>query len=99
MKNIYQFILTKKKIKKLNKEYNKNSILLGKIKQIYQVNPKILVSLWGIETYFGNYVGKFNILRSLASLAYDGRRSEFFFGELKLCFPSIDLMLSNSCYH
>ena len=70
--------LNKKKIVKLNNEYSKNKNLLDKIKKKYEVDPKILVSLWGIETYFGNYVGKFNILRSLASLAYDGRRSNFF---------------------
>ena len=82
--------LNKKKIEKLNKEYFKNKDLLDKIKHKYQVDPKILVSLWGIETYFGNYVGKFNILRSLASLAYDGRRSNFFFGELKKALWIID---------
>ncbi len=82
--------LNKKKIKKLNIEYNQNSDLLNKIEQEYKVDSKIIVTLWGIETHFGNYVGKFNILRSLASLAYDGRRSDFFFSELKKALWIID---------
>ena len=82
--------LNKKKIKKLNIEYNQNSDLLNKIEQEYKVDSKIIVTLWGIETHFGDYVGKFNILRSLASLAYDGRRSDFFFSELKKALWIID---------
>ena len=82
--------LNKKKIKKLNIEYNQNRDLLNKIEQEYKVDSKIIVTLWGIETHFGNYVGKFNILRSLASLAYDGRRSDFFFSELKKALWIID---------
>ena len=39
-------------------------------------------SLMGIETNFGTYVGKMDILSSLATLSYDQRRSEFFTNEL-----------------
>ena len=39
----------------------------------------ILISIWGLETNYGaDSSGKFSILRSLATLAYDCRRSEFF---------------------
>ena len=69
--------ISKKKIEQIKKKYNKNNNLLSKIEQKYQVDRKIIVSLWGIETSFGNYLGKFDILRSLASLAYDGRRRVF----------------------
>ncbi len=75
--------VSKKKIEQINQKFNKNNNLLSKIKQKYKVNRKIIVSLWGIETSFGNYLGKFDILRSLASLAYDGRRRDFFLNELK----------------
>ena len=36
----------------------------------------------GIETNFGTYVGKMDIISSLATLSYDKRRSEFFTNEL-----------------
>lgn len=75
--------LTEKKKKNLVKKYNENKPLLEKIYGRYDVNPKILASLWGIETSYGNYLGKFDILSSLASLAYDGRRKTFFLKQLK----------------
>ena len=75
--------LTEKKKKYLVKKYNENKPLLEEIYGLYDVNPKILASLWGIETSYGNYLGKFDILSSLASLAYDGRRKTFFLKQLK----------------
>ena len=75
--------LTEKKKKNLVKKYNENKPLLEEIYGLYDVNPKILASLWGIETSYGNYLGKFDILSSLASLAYDGRRKTFFLKQLK----------------
>ena len=75
--------LTENKKKNLVKKYNENKPLLEKIYGRYDVNPKILASLWGIETSYGNYLGKFDILSSLASLAYDGRRKTFFLKQLK----------------
>ena len=42
--------ISKKKIEQIKKKYNKNNNLLSKIEQKYQVDRKIIVSLWGIET-------------------------------------------------
>jgi membrane-bound lytic murein transglycosylase B len=42
----------------------------------------VLVAIWGLETDFGVNLGKFSTLRSLATLAYDCRRSELFRAEL-----------------
>jgi len=44
----------------------------------------------GIETNFGTYVGKMDILSSLATLSYDKRRSEFFTKELIILLKLID---------
>ena len=68
---------------KLNRKYLDNKKLLTRIDEEFNVDPKILVALWGIETSFGNHIGKLDILRSLASLAYDGRRKDFFTKELE----------------
>ena len=56
---------------------------LDRIEKRFGVPPPILIAIWGLETnYGGNSSGKFSILRSLATLAYDCRRSEFFTGHL-----------------
>ncbi len=76
-------IITEKNKKKINFHFLKQKLLLKKIEENFEVNSKILVSLWGIETSFGEYTGKLDILRSLATLAYDGRRKDFFSKELE----------------
>ena len=40
------------------------------------------MALWGIETNFGQHTGGFSVIAALATLAYDGRRSAYFRGEL-----------------
>ncbi|HYN45681.1 MAG TPA: lytic murein transglycosylase, partial [Allosphingosinicella sp.] len=57
---------------------------LGSLNQIgrrYGVPPAILIAIWGKETSYGTVMGNFDLLNSLASLAYDGRRRELFTGE------------------
>ena len=56
--------------------------VLSRIEQTYGVPGEILVAIWGLETDFGVNTGKFATIRSLATLAYDCRRSEQFRGEL-----------------
>ena len=56
--------------------------VLSRIEQTYGVPSEVLVAIWGLETDFGVNTGKFPTLRSLATLAYDCRRSEQFRGEL-----------------
>jgi lytic murein transglycosylase len=56
---------------------------LARIEQRFGVPPPILIAIWGLETNYGaDSSGKYSILRSLATLAYDCRRSEFFTGHL-----------------
>ncbi len=71
--------------KKINtglKIYNKNKKVIDKITKEFSVDKNLLLSLMGIETNFGNYLGKMDIVSSLATLSYDKRRSEFFTSEL-----------------
>lgn len=56
--------------------------LLSRIEQKYGVPGSVLVAIWGLETDFGVNIGKFQTIRSIATLAYDCRRSEMFRGEL-----------------
>lgn len=64
--------------------YKKYQGLLDKIAAEYRVDPFVITALWGIESSYGNYMGTFPVISSLATLAYDGRRSEFFRHELLL---------------
>ena len=59
-----------------------NGKLLASIEKRYGVPPGPLLAIWGMETAFGNYMGDSNILSSVATLAYDCRRSEFFTNHL-----------------
>ena len=56
--------------------------LLLPLTREYGIPPQYLVAFWGLETNFGSYLGKMNVLDSLTTLACDPRRSEFFTGEL-----------------
>ena len=53
-----------------------------RIEREFGVQPAVLTAIWGLETDFGANIGNFSTVRSLATLAYDCRRSEMFRGEL-----------------
>ncbi len=64
--------------------------LLNQVSAQYGVQPQFIVALWGIETNYGNNMGSFGVIDSLATLAYDGRRSDFFRSELLKALKIID---------
>ena len=82
--------INSKKKKELKENYSKYNKLLNKISLEFDVDSKVLTSLWGIETAFGKHLGKMDIIRSLASLAYDGRRKKFFLKELRFALKILD---------
>lgn len=56
---------------------------LDRIEKSFGVPAPILISIWGLETNYGaDSSGKYSIIRSLATLAYDCRRTDFFTGHL-----------------
>ena len=71
-----------KKVSKGISFYKENSKLINTIETQYNIEKELLLALMGIETNFGTYVGKMDILSSLATLSFDKRRSEFFSNEL-----------------
>ncbi len=79
-----------KKILLGKKFYQKNSSLINSIEEEFNVERELLLSLMGIETNFGTYVGKMDILSSLATLSFDRRRSEFFTNELLILLRLIE---------
>ncbi len=55
--------------------------LVPQIEQRYGVPAPVLLAIWGNETNYGSYTGDFDLARSLATLAYEGRRRDLFAGE------------------
>ena len=64
--------------------------ILSRVENEYGVPGKMLIAIWGHETNYGSYMGDFDLARSLASLAYDGRRRALFEGELLALMKMID---------
>jgi membrane-bound lytic murein transglycosylase B len=62
--------------------YIKNLDFINSIDDQFSVEKTLLLALMGIETNFGTYVGKMDIISSLATLSFDKRRSKFFTNEL-----------------
>ena len=60
----------------------KHALTLGNVESDYLVQRRFIIALWGIESDFGRFTGGYSVVNSLSTLAYDGRRSEFFRSEL-----------------
>lgn len=61
--------------------YAANRSRLARVEAAMGVPESIMVAIWGHETNYGSYTGDFDLLRSLATLAYEGRRRALFAGE------------------
>ena len=72
------------------RHYARNATRLREIGRRYGVNPSILIAIWGHETSYGAVTGNFDLLNSLASLAYEGRRRSLFAGEFVAALKMID---------
>tara|TARA_B100001057_G_scaffold466472_1_gene523650 strand:+ start:4515 stop:5516 length:1002 start_codon:yes stop_codon:yes gene_type:complete len=81
---------SKDKVKKGKKLYKKNKDLINFVDKEFKVEKELLLALMGIETNYGTYLGKMDIISSLATLSYDKRRSEFFSHELITILKLID---------
>ena len=79
-----------KKVSKGVDFYKKNTNLINTVENLYNIEKELLLALMGIETNFGTYVGKMDILSSLATLSFDKRRSEFFSSELIILLKLIE---------
>ncbi len=75
-------VITPTRIKKARIKYNENKEILNKIGNFYGVQPRFIVALWGIETDFGRLTGGFSVISALSTLAFEGRRHEYFKKEL-----------------
>ena len=80
----------KNKVKKGLALYKKEKLTIDKIEKEFFIEKELLLALMGIETNFGKYLGKMDIVSSLATLSFDKRRSEFFTKELIILLKLVD---------
>lgn len=67
-----------------------NQALLNSVSTQYNVPPQYIVALWGIETDYGRVTGGYSVVGALATLAFEGRRAQFFRTELLKALKIID---------
>ena len=79
-----------RKIKEGLKLYSKEKTIIETVERDFEVEKELLLALMGIETNFGKYLGKMDIVSSLATLSFDKRRSEFFTEELLILLKLVD---------
>ena len=70
--------------------FTENQTRLREIERRYGVDPNVLVAIWGKETSYGTVTGDFDLLNSLASLAYEGRRRDLFANEFVATLKMVD---------
>ena len=75
-------VISDARIQAGKKRMKQHRAALEKVAAQYGVQPRFIVSLWGIETSYGRITGGYPVINSLATLAHDGRRSDFFRSEL-----------------
>ena len=76
--------------------YAANIARLNEIGRRYGVEPSVLMAIFGHETSYGAVTGDFDLLNSLASLAYEGRRRQLFSGEFVATLKMMDRGISRS---
>ena len=79
-----------KKVKNGLNLYKKEKDIIDKIENEFLIEKELLLALMGIETNFGKYLGKMDIISSLATLSFDKRRSDFFTEELLILLKLVD---------
>ena len=71
------------RVKRAQQALAKNAALLGRVERQFGVPKELIVAIWGLESDFGTGdIGKMPIVRTVATMAHDCRRTELFQGEL-----------------
>ena len=86
---------SRKKVSDGLRLYKKEKATIDKVENEFFVEKELLLALMGIETNFGKYLGKMDIISSLATLSFDKRRSEFFTKELLILLKLVDKNIIN----
>jgi membrane-bound lytic murein transglycosylase B len=85
-----QKTVSPERIENGRRQLYENWALLDGVWRRYDVEPRFIVALWGMESDFGKIMGNYLVVSSLATLGYDGRRGPYFRGELISALRIID---------
>jgi membrane-bound lytic murein transglycosylase B len=69
--------LSDKRVERGRKLLVENKPLLDKLEKAYGVDRNTVVAIWGLESNFGDFMGSQHVVRSLATLAFEGRRQSY----------------------
>ena len=89
-KDYYSRTVNKKRINLGKNNYKKYKNDLLRVAEKYNVQPRFILAIWGIETNYGGYTGSFSVISSLTTLAFQGRRAKFFRNQLLDALEIID---------
>jgi membrane-bound lytic murein transglycosylase B len=83
-------VLTPARIERGRELLEEHRELLERVTAEYGVPPQVIVALWGLESNYGSFTGNYPVIASLATLAFDGRRADFFRRELLNALTIVD---------
>jgi len=70
-------VVTDTRVREGRRKLAEHAADLDAIERRYGVDRHVLVAIWGMETLYGTLRGKLNVIRSLSTLGYKGRRAKF----------------------
>lgn len=82
--------VTEARVEKARRLLAQHRPLLEKVAEEYGVQPRFLVSFWGLESNFGEHTGGYQVIAALATLAHEGRRHDFFRSQLMDALKIVD---------
>jgi len=83
-------LITDQRITNGRAAYQQNRALFARVRDVYGVDPGVIIGIWGLESSFGTGMGDFHVIEALATLAWEGRRASFFRGELMAALHILD---------
>jgi membrane-bound lytic murein transglycosylase B len=85
-----QKVVTQQRLDDARQHLVDNATLLQRVQQRFNVQPRFVVALWGVESDFGRTTGSYFVPAALATLAYEGRRGPMFRAELMASLKILD---------
>jgi membrane-bound lytic murein transglycosylase B len=83
-------VITDQRISAGRQAVTANRALFQRVEQRYSVGSGVIAGIWGLESSFGTGTGDFRVVEALATLAWEGRRTSFFRGELMAALKILD---------
>jgi len=85
-----QKVISDARIARGRDHFARHRDLIGQVCARYRMSPAPLMGIWGLESHYGQFTGGFNVIESLTTLAWEGRRASFFRTQLLNALKIID---------